>query len=41
MKYFSDEFGLTPAEIVALMGVHTLGEAEIENAGFKVGNTVV
>eukprot|EP00091_Calanus_sinicus_P024255 TRINITY_DN8594_c0_g1_i2.p1 TRINITY_DN8594_c0_g1~~TRINITY_DN8594_c0_g1_i2.p1 ORF type:complete len:297 (+),score=71.46 TRINITY_DN8594_c0_g1_i2:81-893(+) len=34
MKFFSSEFGFTPREVTALMGVHTLGKADIFNSGF-------
>jgi len=34
MDYFAKEFNFTSAEVVALMGVHTLGEARTNNSGF-------
>merc|ERR1711915_965035 len=34
MNFFATEFGFTAEEVVALMGVHTLGGAEIYNSGF-------
>jgi Peroxidase len=36
MDYFAKEFGFTSTEVVALMGVHTLGEARATNSGFQV-----
>jgi len=35
MDFFATEFGFTADEVVALMGVHTLGGAETGNSGFK------
>jgi len=34
MEYFATEFGFTPLEVTALMGAHTIGNAEIFNSGF-------
>jgi len=34
MDFFATEFGFTADEVVALMGVHTLGGAETYNSGF-------
>jgi len=34
MDFFSKEFGFTTREVTALMGAHTLGNAEISNSGF-------
>jgi len=34
MSYFSQEFGFSPRQVTALMGVHTLGKADIFNSGF-------
>eukprot|EP00091_Calanus_sinicus_P008647 TRINITY_DN207_c0_g1_i12.p1 TRINITY_DN207_c0_g1~~TRINITY_DN207_c0_g1_i12.p1 ORF type:complete len:462 (+),score=130.76 TRINITY_DN207_c0_g1_i12:106-1491(+) len=34
MQFFSSEFEFTPREVTALMGVHTLGKADIFNSGF-------
>jgi len=34
MSFFSEEFGFSPLEVTALMGAHTLGNAEILNSGF-------
>ena len=34
MAFFSTEFGFTPREVTALMGVHTIGKADIFNSGF-------
>jgi len=34
MSFFSEEFGFSPLEVTALMGAHTLGNAEITNSGF-------
>ena len=36
MTYFAEEFGFSSTEVVALMGVHTLGEARAANTGFVV-----
>ena len=36
MKFFATEFGFNATEVVALMGVHTLGSAKETNSGFKV-----
>ena len=36
MKFFATEFGFSETEVVALMGVHTLGSAKETNSGFKV-----
>ena len=35
MSYFGKEFGFTSTEVVALMGVHTLGQASSTNSGFQ------
>jgi len=35
MEYFSTEFGLNPLEVTALMGAHTLGQANIFNSGYN------
>ena len=34
MDFFSTEFGFSTREVTALMGAHTLGNAEISNSGF-------
>jgi len=34
MDFFSKEFGFSTREVTALMGAHTLGNAEISNSGF-------
>ena len=34
MAFFSTEFGFAPREVTALMGVHTIGKADIYNSGF-------
>ena len=39
MKFFATEFGFSATEVVALMGVHTLGSAKETNSGFKVEPT--
>ena len=33
--FYKEEFGLTKKEVVALMGAHTLGAADIFNSGFN------
>ena len=35
MDYFSAEFGFNPLEVTALMGAHTLGQANIFNSGYN------
>ena len=35
MDYFLTEFGLNPLEVTALMGAHTLGQANIFNSGYN------
>ena len=35
MDYFEDEFELNPLEVTALMGAHTLGQANIFNSGYN------
>ena len=36
MSWFATEFGFSPQEVVALMGIHTLGKASARNSGFEV-----
>jgi hypothetical protein len=36
MSYFSENFGFSANETVALMGVHTMGRAATNNSGFEV-----
>ena len=36
MDFFATEFGFSETEVVALMGVHTLGSAKSTNSGFRV-----
>jgi len=36
MNYFAKEFGFNSSQVVALMGVHTLGSAHTNNSGFSV-----
>ncbi len=38
MSYFANEFGFNSSQVVALMGVHTLGEASTSNSGFSVSD---
>ena len=33
-KFFKDNFGLTAAEVVTLLGIHTLGRTRAANSGF-------
>ena len=35
MSYFSENFGFSANETVALMGVHTMGRAATNNSGFE------
>ena len=35
MEYFSDHFGYTKKEVVALMGAHTLGLNDVDNSGYS------
>jgi len=35
MTYFNETFGFSPLEVTALMGAHTLGNAEITNSGYN------
>jgi len=35
MNYFAKEFGFNSSQVVALMGVHTLGSAHTNNSGFS------
>ena len=39
MKFFATEFGFSETEVVALMGVHTLGSAHEDNSGYRVSPT--
>ena len=38
MAYFATEFGFNSTEVVALMGIHTLGQAVTDNSGFVVSH---
>jgi len=35
MTYFNTTFGFSPLEVTALMGAHTMGNAEITNSGYN------
>jgi hypothetical protein len=41
MDYFADEFGFNSTEVVALLGVHTMGSAFVANSGFSVCITLL
>ncbi len=41
MDYFADEFGFNSTEVVALLGVHTMGSAFVANSGFSVCFTLL